>query len=120
MKKLFIIFIFILISSSNVFSAEKKCQGMKKLSKEFLACKTKSIKDVNRTKVIKAKVIMKPADKSNDVDKNNLVKVNEDQFIEEFLPKVVCNNSNCEVVDKQGNLKGYITNKELQKSLSKS
>ena len=78
------------------------------------------VKDVNRTKVIKAKVIMKPADKSNDVDKNNLVKVNEDQFIEEFLPKVVCNNSNCEVVDKQGNLKGYITNKELQKSLSKS
>ncbi len=78
------------------------------------------VKDVNRTKVIKAKVIMKPVDKSNDVDKNNLVKVNEDQFIEEFLPKVVCNNSNCEVVDKQGNLKGYITNKELQKSLSKS
>ena len=75
------------------------------------------VKDVNRTKVIKAKVIMKPVDKSNDVDKNNLVKVNEDQFIEEFLPKVVCNNSNCEVVDKQGNLKGYITNKELQKSL---
>ena len=78
------------------------------------------VKDVNRTKVIKAKVIMKPVDKSSDVDKNNLVKVNEDQFIEEFLPKVVCNNSNCEVVDKQGNLKGYITNKELQKSLSKS
>ncbi len=78
------------------------------------------VKDVNRTKVIKAKVIMKPVDKSNDVDKNNLVKVIEDQFIEEFLPKVVCNNSNCEVVDKQGNLKGYITNKELQKSLSKS
>ncbi len=78
------------------------------------------VKDVNRTKVIKAKVIMTPVDKSNDVDKSNLVKVNEDQFIEEFLPKVVCNNSNCEVVDKQGNLKGYITNKELQKSLSKS
>ncbi len=78
------------------------------------------VKDVNRTKVIKAKVIMTPVDKSNDVDKSNLVKVNEDQFIEEFLPKVVCNNSNCEVVDKQGNVKGYITNKELQKSLSKS
>ena len=54
MKKLFIIFIFILISSSNVFSAEKKCQGMKKLSKEFLACKTKSIKDgtINKSKKI--------------------------------------------------------------------
>ena len=54
MKKLFIIFIFILISSSNGFSAEKKCQGMKKLSKEFLACKTKSIKDgtINKSKKI--------------------------------------------------------------------
>ena len=54
MKKLFIIFIFILISSNNALSAEKKCQGMKKLSKEFLACKTKSIKDgtINKSKKI--------------------------------------------------------------------
>ena len=78
------------------------------------------VKDVNRAKVIKAKIIMIPVAQANGIDKTNLVKVNEDQFIEEFLPKVVCNNSNCEVVDKQGNLKGYITNKELQKSLSKS
>ena len=78
------------------------------------------VKDVNRAKVIKAKIIMKPANESNDIDKNNLVKVKEDQFIEEFLPQVVCTNANCEVVDKQGNVKGYITNKELQKSLSKS
>mgnify|MGYP001162790448 FL=1 len=78
------------------------------------------VKDVNRAKVIKAKIIMKSINDSNNIDKNNLVKVNEDQFIEEFLPQVVCTNSNCEVVDKQGNVKGYITNKELQKSLSKS
>ena len=54
MKKLFVIFVFILISSNNAFSAEKKCQGMKKLSKEFLACKTKSIKDgtINKSKKI--------------------------------------------------------------------
>ena len=54
MKKLFIIFLFFLISSNNAFSAEKKCQGMKKLSKEFLACKTKSIKDgtINKSKKI--------------------------------------------------------------------
>ena len=63
---------------------------------------------------------MKKTDEANDINKSNLIKVNEDQFIEEFLPKVVCNNSNCEVVDRQGNTKGYITNKELQKSLSKS
>ena len=78
------------------------------------------VKDVNRAKVIKAKIIMIPAAQANGIDKSNLIKVNEDQFIEEFLPQVVCNNANCEVVDRQGNIKGYITNKELQKSLSKS
>ena len=78
------------------------------------------VKDVNRAKVIKAKIIMIPAAQANGIDKTNLIKVNEDQFIEEFLHQVVCNNSNCEVVDRQGNTKGYITNKELQKSLSKS
>ena len=78
------------------------------------------VKDVNRAKVIKAKIIMKPVNEANGIDKSNLIKVQEDQFIEEFLPQVVCTNSNCEVVDKQGNTKGYITNKELQKSLTKS
>ena len=78
------------------------------------------VKDVNRAKVLKAKVIMNPAKEANGIDKSNLIKVNEDQFIEEFLPQVVCTNANCEVVDKEGNTKGYITNKELQKSLSKS
>ena len=72
------------------------------------------VKDVNRAKVIKAKIIMKPVNEANGIDKSNLIKVQEDQFIEEFLPQVVCTNSNCEVVDKQGNTKGYITNKELQ------
>ena len=81
---------------------------------------TAFVKDVNRAKVIKAKIIMKPTNEVNGIDKNNLVRVKEDEFIEEFLPKVVCNNANCEVVDKQGNIKGYITNKELQKSLTKS
>ena len=78
------------------------------------------VKDVNRAKVIKAKVIMTPADKSNNIEKSNLIKVKEDQFIEEFLPSVVCNNSNCEVIDSKGDVKGYITNKELQNCLSKS
>ena len=78
------------------------------------------VKDVNRTKVIKAKIIMKSVNESNDIDKSNLIKVNEDQFIEEFLPQIVCSNSNCEVVDKSGNVKGYISNRELQTSLTKS
>ena len=78
------------------------------------------VKDVNRAKVLKAKIIMKSANEVNGIDKNNLIKGGEDQFIEEFLPQVVCTNANCEVVDKQGNIKGYITNKELQKSLTRS
>ena len=78
------------------------------------------VKDVNRAKVIKAKIIMTDINKTNGIDKSNLVRVNEDQFIEEFLPQIVCTNANCEVVDKSGNTKGYITNKELQSSLTKS
>ena len=78
------------------------------------------VKDVNRTKVIKAKTIMKSKENVNGIDKNNLVKIKEDQFIEEFLPQVVCTNATCEVIDKSGNVKGYITNKELQKTLTKS
>jgi glycine betaine/proline transport system ATP-binding protein len=69
------------------------------------------VKDVNRAKVIKAKIIMTDINETNGIDKSNLVRVNEDQFIEEFLPQIVCTNANCEVVDKSGNTKGYIINK---------
>jgi len=78
------------------------------------------VKDVNRAKVIKAKIIMKSADDAKNIDKSNLIKVNEDEFIEDFLPKIVCSDSNCEVVDKSGNTKGYISNQELQSSLTRS
>ena len=61
------------------------------------------VKDVNRAKVIKAKIIMKNLNESENIDKSNVIKVNEDQFI-----------------DKNGNIKGYITNQELQSSLTKS
>ena len=77
------------------------------------------VKDVNRAKVIKAKIIMKSISESENIDKTNLVKVNEDQFIEEFLPQVVCSNANCEVIDKSGSTKGYLTQKELSKALAK-
>ena len=78
------------------------------------------VKDVNRAKVIKAKIIMKKPNEVTNIDKSNVIKVHEDQFIEEFLPQIVCSNSNCEVVDKTGNIKGYITNQELQSSLTRS
>ena len=42
------------------------------------------VKDVNRAKVLKAKTIMTTVAESNGIDKNNLIKILEDQFIEEF------------------------------------
>ena len=45
----------------------------------------KFVKDVNRAKVIKAKIIMTPVNSSNGVDKSNLIKIGEDQFLDEFL-----------------------------------
>jgi len=79
------------------------------------------VKDVNRAKVVKAKIIMTPSNKFTDKNKsNNRIKVNEDQFLEEFLSKIVCSDTTVEVVDKKGDIKGYITNKELETSLVKS
>jgi len=79
------------------------------------------VKDVNRAKVVKAKVIMVPSNQFQVKNKSsNRIKVNEEQFLEEFLSKIVCNDSIVEVVDKKGDLKGYISNKELEASLTKS
>ncbi len=80
------------------------------------------VKDVNRSKVIKAKIIMLSPEqyKSNGTNNKNTIKVNEDAFIDEFLPQVCCTDADVEVVDKSGNVKGYITEKELSKALTKS
>ena len=79
------------------------------------------VKDVNRAKVVKAKIIMTPINKFNEKNKlSNIIKVHEDQFLEEFLSKIVCSDTTVEVVDKKGNVKGYISNKELETSLIKS
>ncbi len=79
------------------------------------------VKDVNRAKVVKAKVIMTPSNQFKDKNKsNNRVKVKEDQFLEEFLSKIVCSDTTVEVIDQKGDIKGYITNKELETSLIRS
>ena len=79
------------------------------------------VKDVNRAKVVKAKIIMTPSNQFKGKEKsNNRIQVNEDQFLEEFLSKIVCSDTTVEVVDKKGDIKGYITNKELETSLVKS
>ena len=78
------------------------------------------VKDVNRAKVIKAKIIMVSANKFNGSKNTNTIKVNEDSFIDEFLPKVCLTLATIEVVDKSGNVKGYITDKELSTALTKN
>jgi len=80
------------------------------------------VKDVNRAKVIKAKVIMlTPEDfKKNGEKQSNTIKVNENDFLDEFLPKVCLTPATVEVVDDNGNIKGYITEKVLSKALTKT
>ena len=47
-------------------------------------------------------------------------KVDADTYIEEFLPRVLRERSTIVVVDKKGDTMGYITEKELANSLSKT
>ena len=45
MKKIFIISIIYLFSTNILTADDHKCSGMKKLSKEYLACTAKNIKE---------------------------------------------------------------------------
>jgi len=78
------------------------------------------VKDVNRAKVIKAKIIMISPQQFKGSKNSNTIKVKEDTFLDEFLPKVCLTPATVEVVDKSGNVKGYITDKELSKALTKT
>jgi len=80
------------------------------------------VKDVNRAKVLKAKTVMVRANEfdSNSIKLSDTYKVNENIYIEEFLPKVLADNSTVIVVDNKGDTKGYITAKQLSISLSKT
>ena len=80
------------------------------------------VKDVNRAKVLRAKTIMLSLEQNTLNGKKSVdtLKVNENSFVEEFLPTVLEKHSLVEVIDKQGNTMGFITEKEIAKSLSKS
>ena len=80
------------------------------------------VKDVNRAKVLRAKTIMIKPDQFNtsNIKLSEAFKVNESSYIEEFLPKVLADRSTIVVVDNKGDTKGYITEKELAISLSKT
>ncbi len=80
------------------------------------------VKDVNRAKVLRAKTIMLSTDHNplNGKKSGDTHKVHENSFIEEFLPQVLERRSIVEVVDEGGKTIGFITEKEIAKSLSKS
>ena len=59
-------------------------------------------------------------EKLNSEDWERTLKVNEDSFLDEFLPKDCLTPATVEVVDKSGNVKGYITDKELSVALTKT
>ena len=57
MKKIFIISIIYLFSTNILIADDHKCSGMKKLSKEYLACKAKNIKGNIKCKSFKFCII---------------------------------------------------------------
>ena len=79
------------------------------------------VKDVNRAKVLRAKTVMIKANEfnSNEIKLADVLKVDEGSYIEQFLPEVLAKRCTVMVVDKMGDTKGYITEKELAVSLSK-
>ena len=79
------------------------------------------VKDVNRAKVLRAKTVMVKANEfnTNNIKLSEVYKVDESSYIEQFLPKVLSDRCTVMVVDKMGDTKGYITEKELAISLSK-
>jgi len=80
------------------------------------------VKDVNRAKVLRARTVMVQSEKLNgrEIKLSESYKVDADTYIEEFLPRVLQDRSTIVVVDKKGDTMGYITEKELAISLSKT
>ena len=80
------------------------------------------VKDVNRSKVLRAKTVMTKIDKfdSSAINPSSTYKYDEDTFIEDLVPKVLKDRSTIEVIDKTGNTTGYITSDELSVALTKT
>ena len=79
------------------------------------------VKDVNRSKVLRAKTVMTKADEfdTKNINPSNIYSIEENVVIEDIIPKVLKDRSTINVVDKQGNTMGYITANELSDALTK-
>jgi glycine betaine/proline transport system ATP-binding protein len=80
------------------------------------------VKDVNRSKVLRAKTVMTKIDKfdTSGINPSSTYKYDEDTFIEELIPKVLKDRSTIEVIDKNGSTTGYISSDELSEALTKT
>ena len=75
------------------------------------------VEDVNRARVIKAKHIM---DKINGQDLSNAMPINQDEFIDRFIDKVISEKpDNLIVQDKDKNNVGYLSTKKLSEILKR-
>ena len=75
------------------------------------------VEDVNRARVIKAKHIMSTI---NGQDISNAMVVNQDDFIDRFIDKVISEKPNCIIVkDKQDKNVGYLSSTRLAEILKR-
>ena len=79
------------------------------------------VKDVNRSKVLRAKTVMTKVEQfdAKKINPSNIYSIEENVVIEDIIPKVLKERSTINVVDKQGNTMGYITANELSDALTK-
>ncbi len=79
------------------------------------------VKDVNRSKVLRAKTVMTKVDEfdAKNINPSNIYSIEENVVIEDIIPKVLKERSTINVVDKQGDTMGYITANELSDALTK-
>ena len=84
MKKIFIISIIYLFSTNILIADEHKCSGMKKLSKEYLACTAKNIKE--------GAVKKKDQVKEGSIKKTNQIKEGTKKIFNKVKTKVKKNN----------------------------
>jgi len=80
------------------------------------------VKDVNRSKVLRAKTVMTKIDKfdTTGINPSSIYKYDENTFIEDLVPKVLKDRSTIEVIGKTGNTMGYISSDELSVALTKT
>ena len=80
------------------------------------------VKDVNRSKVLRAKTVMTKINKfdTSGINPSSTYKYDEDTFIEDLIPRVLKDRSTIEVINKAGTTTGYISSEELSEALTKT